>query len=256
MNELNDDQLLRYARNILLPQVDITGQQQLLASHVVVIGAGGLGAPVLQYLAAAGVGTLTLVDDDVVDETNLQRQVIHRRSNVGQLKVDSAEQAIHDLNPDIRVHKKAVRLSDANVSGLLSGADVMVIGTDNFGSRYTVNQWCAAHSTPLVSGAAIGTSGQLTSFRFSQAEEPCFRCIYEDGQDDALTCATAGVLGPVVGAVGSMMAMETLKLILNQGEPLIGRLMIWDAMTMDWQSFRYQQNPTCPVCQTRIGANL
>ena len=256
MNELNDDQLLRYARNILLPQVDIAGQQQLLASHVVVIGAGGLGAPVLQYLAAAGIGALTLVDDDVVDETNLQRQVIHRRSNVGRLKVDSAEQAINDLNPDVRIHKQAVRLTEANVTELLSGADVVVIGTDNFSSRYVVNQWCAAHATPLVSGAAIGTSGQLTSFRFSRADEPCFRCVYEYGQDDSLTCATAGVLGPVVGTVGSMMAMETLKLILNLGDPLLGRLMIWDAMSMDWQSFRYQQNPACPVCQTRTEANL
>lgn len=256
MKELNDDQLLRYARNILLPQVDIAGQQRLLDAHVAVIGAGGLGAPVLQYLSAAGIGTLTVIDDDIVEATNLQRQVIHQRHSIGQLKVDSAEQAIASLNPDVRVIKQPQRLSADNVSALLAGVDLVVAGTDNFASRYAVNDWCSRLQVPLVSGAAIGTSGQLTSFQFDSAEVPCFQCVYEEGNDDGLTCATSGVLGPVVGTIGSMMALEVIKLLLGIGEPLIGRLMIWDALTMQWQSFHYQQNQNCPVCQTRMEHSL
>lgn len=250
--QLNDDQLLRYARNILVPQVDINGQERLLASHVVVIGAGGLGAPVLQYLAAAGIGQLSVIDDDLVDETNLQRQVIHQLDSVGQAKVDSAASAVRRLNPDIQVGAHPVRLSDENAAQLLSAADLVVIGTDNFSSRYTVNRYCALNGIPLVSGAAIGTSGQLTSFRFESQTTPCFQCVYASGRDDALTCATSGVLGPVVGTIGSMMAMEAIKLLLDIGSPLLGRLMIWDALDAEWQTFRYQQNADCPVCQQRV----
>lgn len=251
MTELNDDQLLRYARNILLPQVDIQGQQRLLSARVAVIGAGGLGAPVIQYLAASGVGALTLIDDDVVEETNLQRQVIHQQSDVSRAKVDSAADAVHRLNPEVHIDRRQVRLTDENVVELLQGADIVVIGTDNFASRYTVNRHCALNGIPLVSGAAIGTSGQITSFRFQSASEPCFQCVYETGNDDALTCAMAGVLGPVVGTIGSMMAMESLKLLLNIGKPLIGRLMIWDALAAEWQTFNYQQNGDCPICAER-----
>jgi adenylyltransferase/sulfurtransferase len=248
---LSDSQLLRYARNILLESVDIEGQQRLLSSTVAVVGAGGLGSPVLQYLAAAGVGNLTVIDDDVVDETNLQRQVIHSHANLGQLKVDSAKQFINNLNPDVAVKSIAQRLTEENVSDVLNGVDLVVIGTDNFASRYLVNRFCSKQGIPLITGAAIGTSGQVTSFRYLEADDPCFACVYEQGQDEALSCATAGVLGPVVGTIGSIMAMEVIKVLLKTGQPLFGRLMIWDAMTMEWQTFTYQKNTQCVVCEER-----
>ena len=251
MEMLTDDQLLRYARNILLKQVDIAGQNQLLTSHVAVVGAGGLGSPVLQYLAAAGIGTLTIIDDDVVEQTNLQRQVIHNLEQLGQAKVDSAAQFIQRLNPDVNVVTKAVRLDGSNVEALLSHADAVVVGTDNFSSRYLINDYCAANQISLVTGAAIGTSGQLTSFNFRHQSAPCFQCIYEQGEDDVLTCATAGVLGPVVGTIGSMMAMEVIKILLGVGKPLFNRLMIWDAMTMEWQTFNYLASSQCPSCAKR-----
>ncbi|WP_196157330.1 HesA/MoeB/ThiF family protein [Reinekea sp. G2M2-21] len=251
MKPLTDDQLLRYARNILLKPVDIAGQERLLSSHVVVVGAGGLGAPLIQYLAAAGVGTLTIIDDDVVEETNLQRQVIHRLDTVGRLKVDSAAEFITGLNPDVRVQSYAQRLTAENISTLIPRVDLVVIGTDNFASRYLVSDFCAEHKIPLVTGAAIGTSGQVTSFDFKHQASPCFRCLYEDGEDDNLTCATAGVLGPVVGTIGSVMAMEVIKILLSIGQPLFQRLMTWDALSMEWQTFTYQTSQQCPACQKR-----
>lgn len=248
---LSDSQLLRYARNILLKSVDIQGQETLLNSHVVVVGAGGLGSPVLQYLAAAGIGTLTVIDDDIVDETNLQRQVIHSHQQVNQSKVASAKQFIANLNPDVTVNAVAERLTESNATELLSTCDLVVIGTDNFASRYLVNQFCSKNTIPMVTGAAIGTSGQVTSFGYDSTESPCFACVYEQGQDEALSCATAGVLGPVVGTIGSIMAMEVIKILLQIGKPLFGRLMIWDAMTMEWQTFNYQQREECAVCGER-----
>ncbi len=245
---LTDDQLLRYARNILLPQVDIEGQATLLASHVAVVGAGGLGTPVLQYLAAAGVGQLTVIDDDDVDQTNLQRQVMFNQQHLDQPKAESAAKVIHQLNPDVQVNTRIQRLDDSNVDDCLAGADIVVIGTDNFASRYCVNRFCHKNNIPLVTGAAIGTSGQITSFHFKEQSSPCFQCVYEQGNDDALTCATAGVLGPVVGTVGSLMAMEVLKILAGIGQPLYGRLMVWDALTMEWQTFRYGANKVCSVC--------
>lgn len=249
MANLTDSQLMRYARNILLPQVDVTGQQKLLNAHVAVVGAGGLGSPVLQYLAASGIGTLSVIDDDVVDETNLQRQVIHSQASVGSAKVSSAKNAIATLNPEVIVREHQERLDENNINELLSGADLVVIGTDNFASRYLVNAYCKAQKLPLVTGAAIGTSGQLTSFNFAQQSSPCFECIYERTDDEAPTCATAGVLGPVVGTVGSMMALEALKILIGIGEPLYGRLMVWDALAMQWNTFNYQHSEQCTTCR-------
>jgi adenylyltransferase/sulfurtransferase len=248
MDPLTDEQLLRYARNILLPTVDIAGQSKLLDTHVAVVGAGGLGSPVLQYLAASGVGELTIIDDDVVDETNLQRQVIHQMQSVGRAKVDSAATAIQLLNPEITIHPIQERLVEDNIDALLADADLVVIGTDNFASRYLVNKYCRVQKRPMVSGAAIGTSGQLTSFNFQETDTPCFQCVYEDMGEEAQTCATAGVLGPVVGTIGSMMALECIKIVLGIGRPLFGRLIIWDALSMEWQSFNYQTSEQCPVC--------
>lgn len=245
MLDLTDSQLLRYARNILLPQIDIVGQQKLLASRVAVIGAGGLGSPVLQYLAAAGVGSLTIIDDDAVEETNLQRQVIHSSASVGIAKTVSAAQFINGLNPEVNVVPIAERLLPDNADRLLSNVDLVVIGTDNFISRYAVNEVCKRKQIPLVSGAAIGFSGQVTSFDYARPNSPCFECLYSDGQDDELSCATAGVLGPTVGVIGSLMAMEVLKIITGAGKPLFGRLLNWDALSMEWQTFTYAQSSKC-----------
>lgn len=245
MSDLTDSQLLRYARNILLPQIDIDGQQALLNSRVAVVGAGGLGSPVLQYLAAAGVGALVIIDDDVVEQTNLQRQVIHNTNRVGRLKTSSAAQFIREINSDVEVVEKTERLTADNVEQLLAGVSLVVVGTDNFDSRYVVNDYCLMHKIPLVSGAAIGFSGQVTSFDFTRAGSPCFKCLFPNGQDDDVSCATAGVLGPTVGTIGSVMAMEAMKVLTAVGQPLYGRLLTWDALTMDWQIFRYSKSPTC-----------
>jgi len=248
MYTLNDDQLLRYARNILLKDVDVTGQETLINSHVAVIGAGGLGSPVLQYLAAAGIGRLSIIDDDVVDETNLQRQIIHDMTQLNVSKVTSAKTFIQRLNPDVQVIEHSIRLGQDNINEALSDVDLVVIGTDNFESRYLVNEFCRSGGISLVTGAAIGTSGQVTSFDFMLEHSPCFQCVYPLGADEELTCATAGVLGPVVGTIGSIMAMEAIKIILKIGKPLFGRLLIWDALSMEWQSFNYSKSSTCSVC--------
>ncbi|WP_320824273.1 HesA/MoeB/ThiF family protein [Reinekea sp.] len=248
MIALTDDQLLRYARNILLPEVDVIGQATLLASHVAVIGVGGLGSPVIQYLAAAGVGHLSLVDDDVVEVTNLQRQIIHDTSQIGIAKVASAQAFIRRLNPEVQVSINAEALTSANGAAILQDVDLVVIGTDNFASRYLANTFCQQLQIPLVSGAAIGTSGQVSSFDFARQATPCFECLYPKGQDEQLSCASAGVLGPVVGTIGSIMALEVIKILLHIGQPLFGRLLTWDARVMDWQTFNYGRAKNCPCC--------
>ena len=247
MTSLTDSQLLRYARNILLSNVDIAGQEVLLGSHVVVIGAGGLGSPVLQYCAAAGIGQLTIIDDDCVDETNLQRQVIFNEQQVAQPKAEAAAEQLRQLNSAITLNAKTERLAAGNVAGLLQGADLVIAGTDNLASRMLANGYCRAHSIPLVTGAAIGTSGQITCFDFRQQNSACLACVYPD-ESENLSCAQSGVLGPVVGTVGSLMATEAIKLLLNIGKPLTGRLLVWDAMSMDWQNFNYAKSPGCKVC--------
>lgn len=251
MLDLTDSQLLRYARNILLPQIDIVGQQKLLTSRVAVVGAGGLGSPVLQYLAAAGVGSLSIIDDDVVDESNLQRQVIHSSANVGVEKTVSAERYINSLNPDVSVKLINEKLSASNAESMLVDIDLIVVGTDNFISRYAVNDVCRQKRIPLVSGAAIGFSGQVTSFDFAQPSAPCLRCLYPNGEDDELSCATAGVLGPTVGVMGSLMAMEVIKILTSAGKPLFGRLLNWDALNMEWQTFSYAQSLSCACSNKR-----
>ncbi|TXR53986.1 HesA/MoeB/ThiF family protein [Reinekea thalattae] len=247
MADLNDTQLLRYARNILLNDVDIAGQQSLLASRVVVVGAGGLGSPVLQYLAAAGVGQLILIDDDSVDETNLQRQVLFNEQQVGQAKVSAAKSNLQALNSGIEITTHQLRLTADNVEQLLQQSDLVIVGTDNIASRLVVNQYCREHKTPLVSGAAIGFSGQVTSFDFRQQQSPCLACVYPNTEEN-LSCAESGVLGPVVGTIGSVMAVEAIKLLLNIGQPLLKRLLVWDAMAMQWQTFEYGASASCRVC--------
>lgn len=248
MHPMSDDQLLRYARNILLDSVDIDGQQTLLDSTVLVVGVGGLGSPIVQYLAAAGVGHLILVDGDCVEMTNLQRQVIHTMDTIGSAKVESAAAWINSLNPDVHVTAVSEHLSDNNIEHWVSRCDIAVIGTDNFASRYALNRVCRQRKIPMVTAAAIGLSGQLTSFDFKRHGQPCFACLYPQGEDETLTCATAGVLGPVVGTVGSMAALEVVKILLDLGSPLFQQLLTWDAKEMVWQKFSYTADAHCETC--------
>lgn len=248
---LTDHQLLRYSRHILLPQVDIVGQQRIVNSRVLVLGAGGLGSPILLYLAAAGVGELLIADGDRVDETNLQRQIVHRTRAVGEKKTSSARTTLAELNPDVKVTEIDSHLDEASMLAWARGCDAVVIGTDSFSSRYAANRACMALGIPLISGAAIGLSGQLSVFDFRREDSPCYCCLFPDGQDDEVSCATAGVLGPVVGVVGSVQAVETLKILAQFGEPLVGTLLTLDATDLSWQRFQFKRQPDCPVCQQR-----
>jgi molybdopterin/thiamine biosynthesis adenylyltransferase len=249
---MNDDDLLRYSRHILLDDIGIEGQLRLLASHVLVIGAGGLGSPVALYLGTAGVGRITIVDGDRVDLTNLQRQIAHNLARVGEPKASSAARSIQALNPAVVVtalheHAEAERLAE-----LVATADVVVDCSDNFATRQAVNAACVAHSRPLVAGAAIGFDGQLSVYDTRSAESPCYACAFPPDPGFAdLACATMGVFAPLVGIIGSMQAAEALKLLLGVGEVLCGRLQLLDARIMEWTEVRVPRNLTCSVCQER-----
>ena len=245
---MNDEQLLRYKRQIMLPQVDIVGQQKLIGSTVLIMGMGGLGSPVAMYLAAAGVGRLVLVDFDVVELSNLQRQIIHQHNSVGMLKVDSARQTLQSLNPNIKVTTIADKLSTDELISKLEAVDCVVDGTDNFASRFAINKACVKSKTPLVSGAAIRFEGQVSVFTNSQ-NSPCYQCLYPDtGEELEQTCSENGVLAPVVGIIGSTQATEVLKLLMGVGKTLQARLLILDALTMEWRTLKLKQDPQCPVC--------
>ena len=246
---MNDHQLLRYSRHILLDQIGIEGQQALLDAHVLVIGAGGLGSPAAMYLAASGVGRLTLVDDDTVDLTNLQRQIAHTTQRVGQLKVASARTTLVDINPDIEVIALQERVSGARLAGLVAGATVVLDCTDNFATRHAVNRACVAHKVPLVSGAVIRFDGQVSVFDPRSGTQPCYSCLFpQDQQFSDEACSTMGVFAPLVGVVGSMQAAEALKLVMGIGESLAGRLLLLDGLHMEWSSMRVARDPDCPVC--------
>lgn len=250
--DLTDDELLRYSRHILLPQVDIAGQQRLRNATVLVVGAGGLGSPILLYLAAAGIGELRIADGDSVDETNLQRQIVHTSDRVGQAKTHSAAETLHRLNPHCRLVEINQSLDKDGLRQWAQGCDLVVIGTDSFASRYDANEVCIELGLPLVSGAALGMSGQATSFDVRRTDSPCFRCLYPDGQDGELSCSTSGVLGPLVGLIGSIQATEALKLLAGFGEPLVGQLLTVDALDLSVQRFQFKRNPDCPACSNRL----
>lgn len=249
MRELSEAEFHRYARHLILDEVGEEGQARLLDARVVVIGAGGLGAPVSLYLAAAGVGTLVLVDDDAVDLTNLQRQVVHMTDAVGRPKVDSAAETLARINPGIAVERVAERLTPDNAGRIVAGADVVVDGSDNFATRYALNDACRAAGVPLVAGALSRFEGQLTTV-MPDADAPCYRCLFPETPDPELTprCEEAGILGAVAGVIGTLQATETLKLILGLGEPMKGRLMLWEALDMSVQEIRYKKRPGCPAC--------
>ena len=251
---MNDDQLLRYSRHILLGEIGIEGQQRLLEAHVLVIGAGGLGSPVAMYLGTAGVGTLTIVDDDTVDLTNLQRQIAHSMARVGQAKVDSAAATVHAINPEVRVVALRERADAARLNELVAQADVVVDCCDNYATRQAVNAACVRHARPLVSGAALGFDAQVSVYVSTQRDArdshlPCYACVFPP--DDTYTearCATMGVFAPLVGIIGSVQAAEALKLLVGTGTSLAGRLQMLDARRMEWTEIRLVRNPSCSVC--------
>ena len=244
---MTDDELLRYSRQILLPEFDIEGQERLRQAHVLIIGMGGLGSPVAMYLAAAGVGRLSLVDDDRVDLSNLQRQIIHRNADIGRFKVESARDTLHALNPLTAVTTLPMRLNDTELRERVSEADVVVDASDNLATRLAINAACVQAGVPLVSGAAIRLEGQVLVWQ-PGGEGGCYRCLYRDSEMEAETCAQTGVLAPVVGIIGSIQALEAIKILSGLGEPLTGRLLLLDAARMEWRSVRVRRWPDCPVC--------
>ncbi|QXI27728.1 molybdopterin-synthase adenylyltransferase MoeB [Pseudomonas vanderleydeniana] len=248
---LNDQELLRYSRQILLRQVDIDGQLRLKDSRVLIVGLGGLGAPVALYLAAAGVGELHLVDFDSVDLTNLQRQIIHDTDSVGSGKVDSALRRLTALNPEVRLVAHRQALDEDSLGAVIAGVDLVLDCCDNFSTREAVNAACVAAGKPLVSGAAIRLEGQLSVFDPRRADSPCYHCLYGHGSEAELTCSEAGVVGPLVGLVGSLQALEALKLLAGFGEPLVGRLLLVDALGTKFRELRVKRDPQCAVCGGR-----
>jgi molybdopterin-synthase adenylyltransferase len=249
---MNDEQLLRYSRHILLEEIGIEGQQRLLAAHALVIGVGGLGSPVALYLGTAGVGHITLVDHDTVDLTNLQRQIAHRMDRIGQPKVASAAQSIHAINPDIDVTTIARRADAAALDGLVAQSDVVLDCSDNFATRHAVNAACVRHGRPLVSGAAIGFDAQVSVYDTRLPENPCYACVFpHEATFEETRCSTMGVFAPLVGIVGTMQAAEALKLLAGVGTSLAGRLQMLDARTMEWNEVRLARQTGCPVCGHR-----
>ena len=245
---MDDKQLLRYSRHILLPQVGIDGQQKLLDARVLIIGLGGLGSPVAMYLAASGVGHLVIVDRDRVELSNLQRQIVHTTNAIGIDKSASAQQTLRALNPDIQITTFNKILNADELTEQVRQADAVVDASDNFATRFGLNRICVEQKKPLISGAVIRMEGQVTTFRADLPDSPCYRCLYKDMDEIAETCSENGVLAPVAGIIGCIQATETLKVLTGVGQTLNGRLLILDAQTMEWREIRLRQDPVCPVC--------
>jgi len=252
---MDDNQLLRYSRHILLPQISYEGQEKLVDSHALIVGAGGLGSPVGLYLAAGGVGKLTVCDFDTVDLTNLQRQIIHTTQSVGLNKAVSAQQTIHAMNPDTAVQTVQEKSSVEAMEKLAGDADVVIDCTDNFATRYTLNRICVKLRKPLVSGAAIGFEGQVSVFDMRNEASPCYQCLFPDmGAEENLRCAENGVFSPLVGIIGTTQAAEAMKLLIGIGESLQGRLLLLDSLAMEWRSIRLSRDTSCKVCGAEADA--
>jgi len=249
---MNDDQLLRYSRQILLSQVDVEGQERLLASRALIIGMGGLGSPVAMYMAAAGVGQLVIVDHDEVDLTNLQRQIVHTTAAVGRPKVESAYETLHGLNPDIEITSIPMQLNEQALAEQVALADVVVDATDNFPTRIAVNQACISQQTPLVWGAAVRMEGQISVVDPGSPEAPCYQCLYKDQNYPTEPCSQLGVFTPVVGMIGTVQANEALKILIGRKSTLVGRLLLLDALSMEWNSIGVPKNPDCKACGTTL----
>ncbi len=246
---MTDEQLLRYSRHILLPQIGVEGQQNIVAARALIVGAGGLGSPAAYYLAAAGVGTLVLADGDTVDLTNLQRQILHMSDAVGRLKVESGRDTLARINPECRVLPIAERLTGERLEAEVAAADIVLDCSDNFATRHAINRACVRHAKPLVSGAAIRFDGQVAVFDSRRDHAPCYNCLFPEGGDvEEVRCAVMGVFAPLTGIIGATQAAEALKLLIGCGEPLAGRLLLLDGLAMDWRSIAVPRDPACPVC--------
>lgn len=246
---MNDQQLLRYSRHILLPQIDIKGQEKLLAARALIIGAGGLGSPAALYLASAGIGTLSLADGDTVDLTNLQRQILHRNDTIGTAKAVSGQRTLNAINPECRVIALQERLEGDRLAAEVGQADVVLDCSDNFATRHAINRACVAAKKPLVSGAAIRFDGQIAVFDTRLSNSPCYHCLFPEADDaNEERCAVTGIFAPITGIVGAVQAAEALKLIAGCGESLVGRLLLLDGLAMEWRSISVPRDPQCPVC--------
>lgn len=244
---MKDEQLLRYSRQIMLPQLDVAGQQKLLDSTALIMGVGGLGSPVALYLAAAGVGHLILVDFDDVELSNLQRQVLHSSNDIGKSKTASARETLADLNPEIKITTVNNKLDTDDLIHYCEQVDIVIDGTDNFATRFMVNEACVQTNTPLVSGAAIRMEGQVSVF-MNDGNSPCYRCLYREEGEEELRCSENGVLAPLVGVIGSLQAVEAIKVLTGVGETLNGRLLLMDALHMEMRTLKLKKDPACPVC--------
>jgi molybdopterin/thiamine biosynthesis adenylyltransferase len=245
---LQDEQLLRYSRQIFLPEIDVVGQQVLLSSRVLILGLGGLGSPAALYLASGGVGTLALADFDDVDLSNLQRQVVHGTSDVGSPKTASAAKRLTEMNPDIELIELSEKLNEKTLQAQVELANVVLDCTDNFSSRFLINKVCFQQRTPLVNGSAVGFGGQLAVFDFSNASTPCYQCLYPVEGPDGDHCSDTGVIGPLVGVIGSLQALESLKIILSIGQTLAAKLLLFDALESRWHSVSIPADPDCSIC--------
>ena len=249
---MNDAQLLRYSRHLLLNEIGVDGQERILSAHALVIGAGGLGSPAALYLASAGIGRITLADGDSVDLTNLQRQILHTQTRVGMPKAVSGRAALADINPEIEVVAVTQRLEGEALAAAVAAADVVLDCCDNFATRHAVNRACVAHRKPLVSGAAIRFDGQLSVFDARRDDSPCYHCLFPEGEDvEEVRCAVMGVFAPLTGIVGTMQAAEALKLVAGCGDSVVGRLLLLDGLAMEWRSVKFGRDPGCPVCSAR-----
>ena len=252
---MTPEQEARYSRHMLLAQMGKEGQEKLLAARVLIVGMGGLGSPVAMYLAASGVGHLVLTDFDVVELSNLQRQIIHHTDDVGENKVASAKAAIHDLNPEVEVSAIPWVLQEDELAREVRDADVVIDACDNFESRFELNAACWRLETPLVSAAAMRMDGQVTVFDSRHPHSPCYRCLYSDESTEGEACSQVGVLAPLLGIVGSIQAAEAMKLIIGMGTPLVGRVLVLDVLDMEWRTLKLRKDPHCPVCADAHGSH-
>jgi molybdopterin/thiamine biosynthesis adenylyltransferase len=246
---MNDEQLLRYSRHLLLEEIDVAGQEKLLGSHILIIGAGGLGSAAAPYLAAAGVGTITLVDHDKVEPTNLQRQIMHTQNSIGKSKVESGKQFLQSINPSLIINTAQEKASETLLDGLLPSVDIVLDCTDNFATRHLINAACFQHQVPLVSGSALKFDGQLSVFDFREETSPCYACLFSpDEQFEEVSCASMGIFSPLVGIIGTMQAAQALQVLIGFGQPLVGRMLLWNALNTQIDEIRISRNAECLVC--------
>ncbi len=246
---MNDEQLLRYSRHLLLEEIDVAGQEKLLGSHMLIIGAGGLGSAAAPYLAAAGLGKITLVDHDTVELTNLQRQIMHKQNSIGKSKVASGKEFLQGINPNLIIDTLEAKASETLLDNLLPNIDIVLDCTDNFATRHLINAACLKHQVPLVSGSALKFDGQLSVFDFRNASSPCYACLFSpEEQPEEISCASMGIFSPLVGIIGAMQAAQALQVLIGFGQPLVGRMVLWNALNTQIDEIRIARNPECLVC--------